>query len=127
MYYIDARLVALPYPVRGLSAVDKNGDPMIYLNARHTAEQHLRTYEVDFLGARLGAQLNRQTAGSTSCRSPKTSQATLDARRRCLSGFRSLPVQSSGFTLNAGSLDGRTLNWYELYSLPVIPAHYPKI
>lgn len=42
---VDARLVDLPYSIRGMSAVDDNGDPMIYLNARHTAEQHLRTYD----------------------------------------------------------------------------------
>jgi len=42
---IEARLIDLPYPVRGLSAVDENGDPMIYLNARHSAVQHQLTYE----------------------------------------------------------------------------------
>ena len=42
---VSARLVALPYPVHGLTVVDDYGEPMIYLNARHSAEQHQLTYE----------------------------------------------------------------------------------
>ena len=45
MSEITARLIALPYHVPGLAAVDEDGEPMIFLNARHTWEQNLRTYE----------------------------------------------------------------------------------
>lgn len=41
---IPARLVSLPYNVPGLSALDEDGEPMIYLNARHTREQNLRAF-----------------------------------------------------------------------------------
>jgi len=42
---IDTRLVDLPPHVPGLSCVDDEGTPMIYLNARHTYEMNLRTFE----------------------------------------------------------------------------------
>lgn len=42
---IHTRLVNLPHHVPGLAAVDEDGEPMIFLNARHTWEQNLRTYE----------------------------------------------------------------------------------
>ena len=43
--HIHTRLVNLPHHVPGLAAVDEDGEPMIFLNARHTWEQNLRTYE----------------------------------------------------------------------------------
>ena len=42
---VITRLVNLPHHVPGLAAVDEYGEPMIFLNARHTWEQNLRTYE----------------------------------------------------------------------------------
>lgn len=45
MTYPEARLVRLPLTVPGMSSVDENGEPMIYLNDRLTLAQHLRTYE----------------------------------------------------------------------------------
>lgn len=45
MEEFETRLINLPYRVRGLTTVDENGDPMIYLNARLTIEQHKKTYD----------------------------------------------------------------------------------
>jgi len=45
MSEIIARLIDLPYHVPGLACVDENGEPMIYLNARLTSVQHIRTYD----------------------------------------------------------------------------------
>lgn len=42
---VAAHLIPLPYPVRGVTVVDEYGEPTIYLNARHSAEQHRLTYE----------------------------------------------------------------------------------
>lgn len=44
MTYPEARFVRLPLNVPGMSSVDENGEPMIYLNDRLTLAQHLRTY-----------------------------------------------------------------------------------
>lgn len=42
---IPTYLIDLPYRVPGLSSVDENGDPTVYLNARLSSVQHRRTYE----------------------------------------------------------------------------------
>lgn len=42
---ITTRLINLPYSVPGLTTVDENGEPMVYLNARLTTHQHKRTYD----------------------------------------------------------------------------------
>lgn len=42
---VETRLVNLPHRIRGLMSVDENGEPMIYLNARLTIQQHKEAYE----------------------------------------------------------------------------------
>ncbi len=42
---VPARLVDLPHRVHGLLALDEEGYPNIYLNARLTAEQHRLAYD----------------------------------------------------------------------------------
>ena len=50
--HISARLVKLPYRVSALSSVDENGEPMIYLNARHTYERNRRAFEHEIMHIR---------------------------------------------------------------------------
>lgn len=42
---IPTYLINLPTTVSGMSSVDDDGEPMVYLNARLTDVQHRRTYE----------------------------------------------------------------------------------
>lgn len=44
MEQIQARLIKLPLSVSGISCVDENGEPMIYLNDRLSFEQQRKTY-----------------------------------------------------------------------------------
>ena len=61
MSEIIARLVDLPYHIPGLCAVDENGEPMIYLNARLTSVQHLRTYDHEMKHIRQDDLYNDQS------------------------------------------------------------------
>lgn len=45
MDHIPTYLIKLPLRVRGLTSVDENGEPMIYLNDRLTYIQHKQTYD----------------------------------------------------------------------------------
>lgn len=42
---IPTFIVDLPHNISGLSSVDENGTPMIYLNARHTSQKNRDTFE----------------------------------------------------------------------------------
>lgn len=42
------RLVDMPYAVRGFSAVDEDGTPLIYINARLSSDAQRKTYDHEF-------------------------------------------------------------------------------
>lgn len=84
---IRTYLVNLPTRVPGLASVDENGDPMIYLNARLTIEQHRKTVDHelqhiqhdDFYNDVPIAQAERIASGQTA--PAKTGKATKATKR----------------------------------------------
>ena len=42
---VCARLIDLPTTISGFCSLDEEGEPMVYLNARLTSQQHKRTFD----------------------------------------------------------------------------------